>query len=263
MLLKEGATPTSVVTGLDDMIGRLQRVAGGSNWSAARDAYLVVLEAVDPSLRSWFEDDDGAGVGMHGDHYKLIREMSGYTARPLPLIDDEIGRQVRVLEALKADVRALESLRARPGRLVVLDTNTLMHFHRPDGIPWTDVVGSDGQVRIILPICVLDELDNKKYTGSDRMARRAQNALKVLRGYKANFSPGISVASGNGHFYYLLAWMSCSMPHRCTTRIICTSSLRPVASVKLLCTGLTSLAQISQVRLPRSWPGGCWTCSLA
>jgi len=22
-------------------------------------------------------------------------------------------------------------------------------------------------------------------------------------------------------------------------------------------------AQISQVRLPRSWPGGCWTCSLA
>lgn len=41
-------------------------------------------------------------------------------------------------------------------------------------------------VRVILPICVIDELDNKKYTGSDRMSRRADLAIRALRLYSGD-----------------------------------------------------------------------------
>jgi rRNA-processing protein FCF1 len=156
------------------------------------------LRPLDPSLRSWFEDDDGAGVGLYGDHYKMIREMSDYAARPSPLIDAETGRQIRVLEALKSGIQKLVSLRARHGVLAVLDTNVLMHFLPLNKIKWADVVGPGGQVRIVLPICVIDELDNKKYTGSDKMGGRAQKALKVLRCYRVDLRPGNAATLPDG-----------------------------------------------------------------
>jgi rRNA-processing protein FCF1 len=198
MLLNDGMQPAAVVAGLDEMIRRLQWATTTSNqWSEARNSYLVVLEALDPSLRTWFEDDDGAGAGLYSDHHKMIREMSGYTARPDPLIQGEIDRQVRVLESLKRSLQALEHLRARHGQPVVIDTNVLMHFQRPDKVTWAEVVGS-GQVRIILPILVIDELDNKKYTGSDRMSNRANQALAVLRGYRKDLGPGRAATLPDG-----------------------------------------------------------------
>jgi hypothetical protein len=63
-------------------------------------------------------------------------------------------------------------LRDRTGALAVLDSNVLMHFQLLDEILWAEVLRvSSG--RLILPICVIDELDNKKYTGSDRLSRQS------------------------------------------------------------------------------------------
>jgi hypothetical protein len=174
MLLNEHASPAAVISGLDDMIRRLQQISGGwarpDAWARVQNSYLQLVETLEQSLRSWFEDDDGAETRLYGEHYKLIRDMTATTPRPAPLINDEVTRQVRVLERLKAKVQALEALRARDGQLAVLDTNTLMHYQRPDEIPWAEVLGAP-TVRIILPICVIDELDNKKYTGSDEPSR--------------------------------------------------------------------------------------------
>jgi predicted ribonuclease YlaK len=64
-----------------------------------------------------------------------------------------------------------------------------MHYQRPDEIPWAEVLGATA-VRIILPICVIDELDNKKYTGSDRMSRRADLAIRALRQHSGDLRPG-------------------------------------------------------------------------
>jgi predicted ribonuclease YlaK len=96
------------------------------------------------------------------------------------MINEEASRQVRVLERLRSEVKSLEMLRTRPEQIAVLDTNVLMHYRRLDEVPWTEALGVT-QGRIILPICVIDELDNKKYTGSDRMSRRADLAIRALR----------------------------------------------------------------------------------
>lgn len=72
-----------------------------------------------------------------------------------------------------------------------------MHYHKLDELPWAVVLGVTA-VRIILPICVIDELDNKKYTGSDRMSRRADLAIRALRQYSADLRPGYAATMPDG-----------------------------------------------------------------
>lgn len=101
-----------------------------------------------------------------------------------PLIGLEAGRQAAALRRLVSGVTALRALRDRKGVPVVLDTNVLMHYHRPDRVLWAEAIGC-APVRLVLPICVLDELDNKKYADSDRMSRRADMAVRALREHRA------------------------------------------------------------------------------
>jgi hypothetical protein len=140
------------------MIRRMQRIPGGwarpDSWALVQNSYLQLVETLEQALSSWFEDDDGAVAGLHGERCKLIRNMTASTPRPSPLINDEAARQVSVLERLRAKVTALEALRGREGQIAVLDTNVLMHYQRLDEIVWVEVLGAS-PVRIILPICVM------------------------------------------------------------------------------------------------------------
>lgn len=194
MLLKKGVVPATVVTGITELITRLQNVAGtwGTGpdaWRFGQNSYLQVVEAMEQLLLSWFEDDDGVGAGMQSGGYRLVRDMTAATPRPYPLVSGEVERQVRALTALKSKLESLQILTEREGEPIVLDTNVLMHFQRLDELPWAEVLGTS-PVRIILPICVVDELDNKKYAGSDRMSRRADQAIRVLRQYSSQLGPG-------------------------------------------------------------------------
>lgn len=194
MLLKKGVGPVTVITGITELINRLQNVAGtwgtgADAWRFGQNSYLQVGEAMEQLLLSWFEDDDGVGAGMQSGGYRLVREMTAATPRPYPLVSGEVERQVRALTALKSKLESLQILTERPGEPIVLDTNVLMHFQRLDEIVWREVLGLC-PVRIILPICVVDELDNKKYAGSDRMSRRADQAIRVLRQYSSQLGPG-------------------------------------------------------------------------
>lgn len=202
MLIKEGVAPASVIGSLHDLITQLENVAstwgaGADAWQFGQNSYLQVAETMETVLRNWFDDDDGVGAGVYGGNYRLVRDMTQDSPRPYPLVRAEVDRQVRALTALQAKLNALQSLQDRPGALAVLDTNVLMHYQRLDEIPWAEVVGV-APVRIILPICVIDELDNKKYTGSDRMSRRADLAVRVLRQYSELLRPGNAATLPDG-----------------------------------------------------------------
>jgi hypothetical protein len=201
MLLREGMDPTVAIGNLADLIGRLERAGSAfarpGDWQAAQNGYLQVVETVERQLASLFEDDDGTAAGLFGEQYRMIREMSASTPRSEPLIGLEAGRQAAALQRLVSDVTALRALRDREGVPVVLDTNILMHYHRPDRVLWVEVIGSD-LVRLVLPICVLDELDNKKYADSDRMSRRADMAVRALREHRADLVPGSAATFANG-----------------------------------------------------------------
>ena len=201
MLLREGIDPTTAIGNLADLIRRLEGAGSAfarrDDWQAAQNGYLQVVETVEQQLAALFEDDDGTAAGLFGEQHRMIREMSASTPRPALLIGLEARRQAAALRCLVAGVTALRALRDREGVPVVLDTNVLMHYHRPDRVLWAEVTGS-ASVRLVLPICVLDELDNKKYADSDRMGRRAHMAVRALREHRASLVPGSAATFADG-----------------------------------------------------------------
>jgi hypothetical protein len=58
----------------------------------------------------------------------------------------------------------------------VLDTNVLLHYQRIDQVDWGKVV-KDSPMRLVVPHIVLDELDDKRYLGSDKIKERARSAI--------------------------------------------------------------------------------------
>jgi predicted ribonuclease YlaK len=61
----------------------------------------------------------------------------------------------------------------------VVDTNVLREHQAPDQINWSDVV-STAPVRLVVPLRVLDELDEKKDTARDDKADWARRLLSRL-----------------------------------------------------------------------------------
>src|SRR5450755_4950639 len=97
----------------------------------------------------------------------------------------------------------------------------------------------------------------------DRRPHTAADLLPVACPVVTSMGCRNAVAADDDRLYSSLALATCSTLQRCTTRIICTFLPRLVASASLRCTGLSFLAPISRLRLPRSWPGGCWICDRA
>ena len=68
------------------MIRRMQQIPGGwarpDSRALVQNSYLHLVETLEGALSSWFEDDDGAVAGLHGEHYKLIRDMTASIPRP-------------------------------------------------------------------------------------------------------------------------------------------------------------------------------------
>lgn len=80
-------------------------------------------------------------------------------------------------------VKDLEQRAARlslaPGHIAVLDTHVLLHYQPPEQIPWPKVVGHP-HVRLVVPLRVVEELDEKKYARRDDIADRARRLLPRL-----------------------------------------------------------------------------------
>ena len=63
--------------------------------------------------------------------------------------------------------------------LTVLDTNVLLHYQPPDKVNWQEVV-KESQIRLVLPLRVIEELDEKKYLAREQLADRARRLLSQL-----------------------------------------------------------------------------------
>ncbi|MCX4910577.1 hypothetical protein [Streptomyces sp. NBC_00878] len=91
----------------------------------------------------------------------------------LPVPDpagQEAVAQVTYLKSVADQVRQLEALSGRPGRVHVYDTNSLMHYQPPEAIGWPAVV-KGRVVRLVVPLVVVDVRDRKQHEGSKEMAQ--------------------------------------------------------------------------------------------
>jgi rRNA-processing protein FCF1 len=137
--------------------------------------YVTWAATCERQLRNLFADP-GAIEGLHTQRYWHLWTPGVHWAR---LIDAEIDVQVPRLNALASTLREYLHLRERPGHLAVVDTNVLLHYQRIDKVNWGNVV-KDRPVRLVVPHIVLDELDDKRYLGSDKIRERARSAIAPL-----------------------------------------------------------------------------------
>ena len=133
--------------------------------------YVAWEETCERQLRGIFAEP-GPIEGLHTQRYWQMWIPGTHWGR---LIGPEIDVQVQRLDALASRLRAYLPLRRQPGHLAVVDTNVLLHYQRIDKVDWGKVVG-DRPVRLVVPHVVLDELDDKRYLGSDKIRDRARSA---------------------------------------------------------------------------------------
>jgi len=155
-------------------------VSAGRGLEIHQNAYLVWIAGAEVGLRNIFTDPDTWG-GLYSNAYWQIRDLKPDSPRPIELINTEALDQAMRLEALADQLtRFAERLAAAPGKVTVVDTNVLLHFEPPVQVDWPAVVG-ERHVRLVLPLRVVEELDEKKYTARDDIADRARRLLAQLR----------------------------------------------------------------------------------
>jgi hypothetical protein len=174
-------------TNLEGVIGRLSEcVLRGENLVVSFPAtepevvrladYVAWVESTEKQLRNVFSDV-GVVHQLRSTTYWAIRQSA---PRCLDLISTEVTEQVSWLEALIDRLRVIAvRLEAAPGRATVLDTNVLLHYQPPWDVEWPTVTGEE-EVRLVLPLRVVEELDEKKYMSRGDLADRARRLLSQL-----------------------------------------------------------------------------------
>ena len=135
-------------------------------------------ETVEHEFRGLFADRELLG-DLQSERYWRIHELDRYAARPAALLTSEIDAQVRILRDATDRLESYLQLAERPGEVLVIDTNAFMHCTLFTDIDWMREFDAD-TVRLVLPLLVLDELDDKTFAAHTRLSKRASKVLRTL-----------------------------------------------------------------------------------
>lgn len=183
MRLRPGQTAQQAIKQLRELATAAE---GVPNWNGpperGRDDYLAWTERAETVLRHLFVEPDLAS-GLQTTRYWHIRNMvtetsAGTTAvRSHPLIGAEVAVQAAVLKETADRLEWFAQLAGRPGTVLMLDTNTFMHCTLFPEVDWRREFSAD-EVRLVVPLLVLDELDDKTFSPNNRLSKRADKVLR-------------------------------------------------------------------------------------
>lgn len=163
--------------------------SAGQTVSIHQNSFLAWVGTAETQLRNIFIDAS-TWEHLYGDRHWQVYALTKESPRAIELINNEASFQAAWLEELAGRLKQLsDRLGAAQGHLTVLDTNVLLHFQPPEEVDWPAVVGTP-EVRLVLPLRVVEELDEKKYTARDNLADRARRLLSQLRSQLAPSAGG-------------------------------------------------------------------------
>lgn len=190
--LREGTLPLNAEGRLRDVATQGRNIAGGSAGESVaihQNSYLAWVGTTESQLRNIFIDPTN-WEHLYGERHWQIYGLGEDSPRAIEMINKELNLQADWLDGLADYLKELvDRVRAAPGQITVLDTNVLLHFMPPDQVDWAQVVGVS-QVRLVLPLRVVEELDEKKYTARDDLADRTRRLLSQLRAQLAPTAGG-------------------------------------------------------------------------
>lgn len=176
MRLRTGITANSAIKSLTELemgLGNLASVDVPS-------PYLEWVERAETQFRHLFVDDTLA-EGLQSTRYFHIRQLIPNSIQPrkAPFILAEVDLQKKNIQETITQLKSYSSLAERPGYPLVLDTNAFMHYTIFKDIDWAKEF-EHAQVRLIVPLIVLDELDDKTFSHNKRIAKRADQILRTF-----------------------------------------------------------------------------------
>ena len=190
--LREGTFPLNAEGRLRDVATQGRNIAGGSAGQPIaihQNSYLAWVGIAESQLRNIFIDPT-TWEHLYGERHWQIYGLNEDSPRAIELINKELNLQADWLDGLADSLKKLaDRLTAAPGQITVLDTNVLLHFMPPEQVDWTQVVDVS-QVRLVLPLRVVEELDKMKYTARDDLADRTRRLLGQLRAQLAATAGG-------------------------------------------------------------------------
>lgn len=197
MRLVRGVSIDEASRQLADAIAALEKLG---RWPLCVE-YLAWADACENRLGGVFAEPD-VTARLHTQRYwYLYRHDEAddkWVNTDLPVPDpsgQEAAAQLAYLTSVADQVKQLGVLSERPGRVLVYDTNSLMHYQPPDMIVWTvaaKAVAKASAVRLVVPLVVIDELDRKQHEGSKDMSQRARRALRALDQMFDGAQPGMA-----------------------------------------------------------------------
>lgn len=191
--LRAGINHAYALRALGDLLPPLSLVPnGGGPWSEieiSRNRFLDWTESAEVQIRATF-----AGAqpleDLFTQRYWHLRTMDPNTPRPYPLIRQEVDAQRARIEDHLAQLRHEQEVfhLEEDEVAVVLDTNVYLHCRQFQDIPWTRVMQSR-KVRIVVPMPVLDELDEKTYHRDEGVRKAAKSTIRFLHQLRGDRPP--------------------------------------------------------------------------
>jgi rRNA-processing protein FCF1 len=195
MHLRHGVTVEQAIEGLSGIITESQQPRNMGQPAELRlklNTYLNWVYGAQTRLRLLFSDTDLEDSLLTRAYW----HVSMTSVPPSPelgrLVDEELvfqaghpgipGDTGRLGEAADR-LRQWRRLAERGGRICVPDTNVLLRYTRFDQLPWRERVGQLA-VRLIIPLAIVDELDNKKYARREEFQQRAREMLALIDRYE-------------------------------------------------------------------------------
>lgn len=177
-----GATPEQVLSTFDVLLNGLAGYQGGdkfdvfnhyirwANDAAGRLAALLSREHIDRLI-------------LTPRHWTLCGIDPGVNEVLMDIVQAEVLDRTRDLKDARDTLKGtLEQWEARPGQIIVADTN--VYLHHEDfftDLDWMAVAGpgEHQQLQLVIPLIVVDELDRAK-RGKDTVRLRARHTLRSL-----------------------------------------------------------------------------------
>lgn len=202
--LRTGASVIHAIEVVRDLAQRARNAAaGGRAVEFVRDDYLTWVEDAEIKLRTLFASDH-IWQDLHTARHWNIRTLSESSARPFPVIAHEAQWQAQRLEALAIELEQRHKHLVVPQQCTpaILDTNVIAHYQRFDQIDWPKLLDTQ-QVRIVIPLIVLDELDDLSYRSTNGGAR-AKRRLRFMQTARGESPPEIPVDVREGVAFQIM-----------------------------------------------------------
>lgn len=188
MMLRDDSTARSACKALGEAKNRVQ--SGYSSRVGDADGmrlgYIDTAEELETILGNEFARPWVSDLLHTPRHWYILGAtpaIEPMEARPANLA---VSRAYQVLtehfDRLITEFADLTTWLERPGPILILDANVLMHCVPLDTIDWKHILGVASEVvpRLVVPLAVVDELDRKKFEGGEKPRKRAAAAIHLL-----------------------------------------------------------------------------------